>query len=67
MNFNTVESILADTCFQKFLKWLHKQHDPRFSKASAGARAGRGNIGNLELIRSFEWSPDSCRICDSRP
>ena len=25
--FNTVEAILADTRFQKFLKWLYKQQD----------------------------------------
>ena len=25
--FNTVESILADVRFQKFLQWLHKQHE----------------------------------------
>jgi len=25
--FNTVEKILSDTRFQKFLRWLYKQHD----------------------------------------
>lgn len=26
-DFNTVEKILADERFQKFLRWLYKQHD----------------------------------------
>jgi hypothetical protein len=28
--FNTVEIILADSRFQKFLQWLHKQHENAF-------------------------------------
>ena len=28
--FNSIEKILADARFQKFLKWLHKQQDSTF-------------------------------------
>jgi hypothetical protein len=34
--FNTVESILADARFQKFLKWLHKQQGTAFFRSQRG-------------------------------
>src|SRR5215468_10561118 len=34
--FNTVESILADARFQKFLKWLHKQQDSAVFRSQRG-------------------------------
>ena len=34
--FNTVESILTDTRFQKFLKWLHKQQDTAVFRSQRG-------------------------------
>jgi len=41
--FNTVESILADSRFQKFLKWLDKQQDTAVfrSDRNRGRRAGK--------------------------
>jgi hypothetical protein len=34
--FNSVESILADARFQKFLKWLHKQHETAVFRSQRG-------------------------------
>ena len=34
--FNTVESILADSRFQKFLKWLYKQHETAVLRSQRG-------------------------------
>ena len=34
--FNSVESILADARFQKFLKWLHKQHETAVFRSERG-------------------------------
>jgi hypothetical protein len=34
--FNTVETILADARFQKFLKWLHKQQDMAVFRSQRG-------------------------------
>ena len=34
--FNTVEAILAETRFQKFLKWLHKQHETAVFRSQRG-------------------------------
>ena len=34
--FNTVESILTDMRFQKFLKWLHKQKDTAVFRSQRG-------------------------------
>lgn len=31
--FNTVEKILADARFQKFLRWLHKQQETAFFRS----------------------------------
>jgi len=31
--FNTVEKILADARFQRFLRWLHKQHETAFFRS----------------------------------
>ena len=49
--FNTVEAILADTRFQKFLKWLHKQQDMATSAVSAvGREAKEIPIGRILTI-----------------
>jgi len=42
--FNNVEVILADTRFQKFLKWLHKQHDTAVFKSNRGRTRRPGEI-----------------------
>ena len=34
--FNSVETILADARFQKFLKWLHKQQDMAVFRSQRG-------------------------------
>ncbi len=34
--FNTVETILADARFQKFLNWLHKQQDTAVFRSERG-------------------------------
>lgn len=39
--FNTVEKILADERFQKFLRWLYKQHNSAVFKT----RRNRGRTG----------------------
>ncbi len=41
--FNTVERILADPRFQKFLRWLHKQQEPTVfrSRRNRTRRPGR--------------------------
>src|SRR5690349_23846623 len=41
--FNTVESILTDTRFQKFLNWLHKQQD------TADRKSTRLNSSHVEI------------------
>jgi hypothetical protein len=37
-----VESILADARFQKFLRWLHKQHETAFFRSQRSRTRSRG-------------------------
>jgi hypothetical protein len=43
--FNTVESILADARFQKFLKWLYKQQDTAVFRSQRGRNRRPGKYG----------------------
>ena len=55
--FNTVETILADARFQKFLKWLHKQQDTPFSAANVAGVGGRENTDSHVSSKQFSLSP----------
>src|SRR5215470_14307209 len=55
--FSTVETILADARFQKFLKWLHKQQDTAVFPSNAVGLAGRGNTNSRVSSEQFSLSP----------
>lgn len=71
--FNTVETILADARFQKFLKWLYKQQETAVSDANVVELGGLKNIGSatswrkLRSIspsqRRFSTSDNSTLVC----